>query len=119
MPMTRSIKGLSDAVRVMDRALEEKGLALEFESKREASQFRQRCYSARCRDWDQARKSYEPGDPGYGTSPYDVLVMMIDQPGNKRGDKDALWVLKIMDATDLPPGAISIRSLATGEEVEI
>lgn len=65
----------------LDRALEEKtGIRIECATQGDANQYRVRLHSARTLDRQLNCESREAGDPLYGTSDYDKLIVRV-RPG--------------------------------------
>lgn len=76
---------------VFDRALDSsKGIRLRFDSREEAFFFRGRLHSARKVDRQTNAKTYEPGHPMHGCSPYDEVT--VRAPAR---DAEGVWWLYI------------------------
>jgi len=62
----------------LNRALESsKGIRVLFETKSEATRFRHQCNSFRVKDRQDNAELYSPGDPLYGVSAYDELILTV------------------------------------------
>ncbi len=97
----------SDIRRLLDRALEGGGLALEFETKEHATSFRMRAYRCIKDDRETSLVTHPPEDPVHGSSVWDQLL--ISRPG---GDSGVVIELIVREDKDLPPGLKAIRPLS-------
>jgi len=94
----------------MDTAiLDDRGVRLLMVSREAAIFFRMRCHQARKIDRDKNTETFTLGDPLYGVSVYDQLV--IRDPFE---DGDGFWL--VMEKNNVIPGLIV--SLSTGETVQ-
>lgn len=95
-----SIESHADALKYLNNALEsDKGLILRFDTHATAARFRFKLYSARGKDRELSRKSYEAADPLHGKSAYDGLSIY----GPKKAE--GFWTLTI-EVSNEPPGLI-------------
>ena len=64
----------------LSRALDSpKGIRVSFDTKSEATRFRHQCNSFRVKDRTDNAELYSPGDPLYGVSAYDELLLTVDE----------------------------------------
>ncbi len=103
----------SDALKVLDRALESKhGIVIFFKHKARAQGFRFRLYAARRADRKHNRLIFEPSDPSWGSSAYDELVLTIHE--------DEGWRLYLTRGGLGPNlGIDKIVDLDTGEKLDL
>lgn len=81
MSYNSSITSYVDIRGCADRALEsEKGVRLEFKDEKTAMTFKGRFHSFRYLDRKENRKIYHEGDPMYGRSAYDPLMVKTESP---------------------------------------
>lgn len=91
MPPSKSLISYADVQEALDRALaSERGVIAKFMTRGAAVQFRHRCYSLRKILREKSAEVYQPGDPMYGRTPYDELII---QTPESFLDK---WSLKII-----------------------
>jgi hypothetical protein len=92
----------------MDQALDDEiGARVKIASHDDAMFFRMRMHQARQIDRKDNKELYQPGDPLYGRSPYDQLVVRIKE------HDDGIWVYA--ERVRLPE---EIESLSEVEQIE-
>lgn len=70
----------TDCFDLLDRALDDdKGTRVKIGDKGDAWHMRLRLNAARTVERDESKRVYQKGDPGYGVTPWDVLVVKIKE----------------------------------------
>jgi len=84
MSLSKSRHAYLDCQEVFDRALEDpKGVRVRMKDMDSAMVFRTRAHYFRKLLRDESRQVYEEGEPQYGVSPYDRLVLRLRRVENK------------------------------------
>lgn len=100
MPYNNSPGAFLGARETLNRALEsEKGIILKFPTRAAAMNFRARCNTARKRDREENKRTYDKDDPMHGCSPWDCLRLSIYQ---RDTDPEGWVALEILKTDHIP-----------------
>ena len=80
MSVKKTAGAFADCKRIMDLALDQPGMSIEFDTHSQAARFRQRCHSYRKRLFDVA----VPPPGALPSTPYDALVFSLPAKGTPR-----------------------------------
>ncbi len=95
MPLSDSRLAYKDCYAFLDQALEDgKGARVPFSNFASASYFRMRCHQARTINKRENKQIYQKGDPMWGLSEYDQLVVRI-----KEDTEGEFWVYAEIHST--------------------
>lgn len=106
MPIASNRMSYTDCYEILDKAGNDpKGIRVPFDSRREARHYQMRLHNSRAVDRRENKSLYQPGDPLYGQSAYDVYSIRM-----REGD-DGTWFVYI-EPKDKYINATMVESLS-------